>query len=507
MASILLFFKKNWFVILALGFFLLWGGFLRVYNLGEQSLWIDEGYTINAAQGIINHGYPLLDSGVTYDAHPLHNYLTAGSMKLFGFEATNPWSARLPAAIFGILLILLVYIFTFQITKNKLTALTASFFIAFSYWEISWSRQARGYTDMQFFILASFMFFYYWLDTKKISSAIWTILFFICSYLSHGVALIFLPSFFLIFFIHGIVNEKIREWLSPVPIGLFFILTGIGIWISIRILPTIKIYDYSETYLSFLLGDFKYISFAAATTMICLFLFKNRFWRILYLISIIIPPVLIILFYSQVVQMRYLLTIFPFLIIIGCYGIYLIIIKKDYTEKIYQLCLYLCIVIFMSVSTVTLLPQTIYNLETGSPQPNFKTGYTIIDNLRKEGDIIISPYTQLSKIYLQDKGLWLPISLTGYTNEITRNTINGNDYYTGAPIIPDEIALKNILDTMHGYIIIDSMAKKRLKETFTLIINHHQITPIYYESNDATNDIIAVYEFGKKIQSVHINDQ
>ena len=140
------FLKANWGMIFILAIFVGWGGFLRLYDLGEQSLWIDEGYTINASQAIIDQGKPILGSGSSYNAHLLHTYTTAASMKLFGFEATNPWAARLPAAIFGILTILAAYLFTYRITKNKLTALAATFIIAFSYWEIAWSRQARGYT-------------------------------------------------------------------------------------------------------------------------------------------------------------------------------------------------------------------------------------------------------------------------------------------------------------------------------------------------------------------------
>ncbi len=489
------FLKNNWGVVLILGIFVFWGGFLRLHNLGVQSLWIDEGYTINATQGILDHGYPILDSGATYPVHILHNYFTALSIKLFGFDAYNPWSARLPAALFGIFSILAVYFFTFRVTKNKLTALTVSFIIAFSYWEISWSRQARGYTDMQFFIIMAFMFFYDWLDTKKLSTAIWTLVFFGCSYLSHAVALIFLPSFFFIFFIHGIVHNKLREWISPITVGLFFVLGGIGIWIALRILPTITTYSYSERYLSFLFGDLKYISIAAITIIIGLFLFKNRFWRALYLVSIALPPMIIVLLYSQNLQMRYILPIFPFLIIIGCYSIYLLTIKPQYTKEFYQVVLYCGVIILLSIPTITLIPRTIYNLEIGSPQPNFKIGYNAIKKLRKEGDVVISPYTQLSKIYLEDRGLWLPISLNGRSEEVIASNINGGDYYTGAPIIADQEAFEKILMTKSGYIILDSMAKRRLKDTFTYIIEHPRIIPVYYEKS-TTNDVIVVYGFG-----------
>ena len=91
--------------------------------------------------------------------------------------------------------------------------------------------------------------------------------------------------------------------------------------------------------------------------------------------------------------------------------------------------------------------------------------------------------------------MWLPISLNGKSNEITDNNINGGDYYTGAPIIADRVELEKILMTKSGYIILDSMAKTRLKDTFTYIVDHPRIIPVYYEKS-ATNDVIVVYGFG-----------
>lgn len=489
-----LFFKDNWGTILILSIFVIWGGFLRLYHLGEQSLWIDEGYTINASQGIIEHGYPILGSGKTYPAHMAHNYITAGMMELFGFDPYNPWQARLPAAIFGILSILATFFFTKRVTKNTLAAIAASFFMAFSYWEIAWSRQARGYTDMQFFIILSFGFFYNWLEYKKLRTLILTVVFLILSYLSHGVALIFIPSFFVLFLIHSIYSGKIKEWFSPITILFFVLLGGFTTWIVLKILPTITTYSYAEKYASFLTGELKYISLIAITIIFGLIVWRKRFWRIMYLIGIILPTTIIIMFYSQVVQLRYFLTIFPFLLVAGSYGIYLIIVKKEYTKPIIRMIFYIVLMGSIASTVIILIPQKIYQLETGSPQPNFKKGYAVIQQLQKKEDLIISPYTHLSKIYLGNKGIWLPISLTGRTNEIIAHTINGRDYYTGAPIVSNA-ELITILDTSHGYIIIDSMARARLKGLFTSIIEHPRIAPVFYEKSP-TNDIIAVYAFG-----------
>jgi hypothetical protein len=315
------------------------------------------------------------------------------------------------------------------------------------------------------------------------------------SYLSHGVALIFIPSFFILFIAHSIWSGKIKEWLSPVTVGFFIILSGITTWIIITMLPHITTYPYVDKYISFFTGDLKYVSLITLSIVLGLFFWKTRFWRVMYIIGIILPTAIIIVFYSQVIQMRYLLTIFPFLLIAGSYGIYLLIVKKEYMKSTYRVAIYLLIVGGIASTMTVFIPQNIYNLEIGSPQPNFKKAYSAVQKIKTSEDLVISPYTHLSKIYLNDRGLWLPISLTGRTSEIAANTINGGDYYTGAPIIPNKESLDQILNTYHGYIIIDDMARVRLKDTFTFLVNHPRVAPAYYEENE-TGETIVVYGFG-----------
>ncbi len=231
--------------------------------------------------------------------------------------------------------------------------------------------------------------------------------------------------------------------------------------------------------------------------MFGVFLGKKVFWQSIYLIGIITPTIIIILFYSQVIQMRYLLTLFPFILIAGCYGSYLIVTNQKYIKNAYAILMYGCIILAIAAPALTFIPKTLYDLEVGSPQPDFKQGYGFIKKLQKEGDVVISPHTHLSKIYLNDKGFWLPISLNGRSSEIAGNNINGGDYYTGAPIIPDRSALEYLLSTLHGYIIIDGMAQVRLKDIFTYIINHPSVVPVYFIQSD-TNDTVAIYQFDPK---------
>jgi hypothetical protein len=77
---------------------LLCGAVLRFWNLGYASLHGDEDIMALAARGILEHGVPLLPSGMIYPRAPLHTYILAGSISLFG---DSEWAVRLPSAIVG----------------------------------------------------------------------------------------------------------------------------------------------------------------------------------------------------------------------------------------------------------------------------------------------------------------------------------------------------------------------------------------------------------------------
>ena len=125
-------------ILMAIGFF------FRVYYLGFQSFWMDESFTINAAQGILKHGYPLMDSGVVYGSYFLNTYLVAFFIKLFGL---TEFSTRFVSVIFGTLMIPLMYFFGKQFGDRRVGWLTAVL-VTFSAWEILWSRQARMYIQL-----------------------------------------------------------------------------------------------------------------------------------------------------------------------------------------------------------------------------------------------------------------------------------------------------------------------------------------------------------------------
>lgn len=142
-------FIKNNAGYILLGIILCSGFFFRIYKVGEASFWIDEGFTIMQAKAILSHGYPLLNSGIVEFKDLLLPYLLAGIMKIFG---DAPFVLRFIPVLFGTLSIYLGFTLGKKLFNDKV-GLIFSFFLAFSYWNIAWSRQVRGYSLLLFFAL------------------------------------------------------------------------------------------------------------------------------------------------------------------------------------------------------------------------------------------------------------------------------------------------------------------------------------------------------------------
>jgi len=125
---------------------------LRLYKLGEWSLWLDEIATINRARGHFN-----LETIISYWPPPISVILTGGALYILGL---SEWSARLVPMLIGVISIPLLYI---PIKKlfSPFVALISSLILALSTWHLFWSQNARFYTALLlFYTLALFMFFW-----------------------------------------------------------------------------------------------------------------------------------------------------------------------------------------------------------------------------------------------------------------------------------------------------------------------------------------------------------
>jgi 4-amino-4-deoxy-L-arabinose transferase-like glycosyltransferase len=131
---------KQGYVLAAILFI---GAALRIYGL-DSGLWYDEIVTL------IESVRPPLREIVTHfpsqNDHLLYSVLGHISIGIFG---ENAWSLRLPAFLFGLLSLPIVYVLGVSVT-SRFEATAAAALLAISYHHIWFSQNARGYTILLF---------------------------------------------------------------------------------------------------------------------------------------------------------------------------------------------------------------------------------------------------------------------------------------------------------------------------------------------------------------------
>jgi hypothetical protein len=118
------------------------GSYLRLADLGALGFRWDEDLSGLAVRAILEQGVPELPSGMVYLRGGLFSYLMAASAWLYGF---SEFALRLPAALFGVALIVAGYAFAAGLFGRAAGLATAGL-IAISFSDIEFSRYARFYS-------------------------------------------------------------------------------------------------------------------------------------------------------------------------------------------------------------------------------------------------------------------------------------------------------------------------------------------------------------------------
>ena len=137
--------------VLCLAFF-----FGLVQRLGALSLWMDEGFHYLAAEGILNHGYPLFPSGHIYFKAILYTYLLALSCLVFGL---NAFGLRIVSVLAFVGLLPVAFLFAKKI-YGRAAGLLAAIGLAFSAWQMEIGRLALYFLPVQVFYIACLYAFY-----------------------------------------------------------------------------------------------------------------------------------------------------------------------------------------------------------------------------------------------------------------------------------------------------------------------------------------------------------
>lgn len=473
------FIKNNLFLVIFFTLLLSIGLFLRLYHLGTPSLWIDEGFSINAAQATLKNGYPLLDSGELYSNSSLTIYTIAGMMSLFPLDPFNPWQTRLPAVVFGIGTIILGFMVARLLFKDTVLAALASVVLTFSYWQITWSREARGYAALQFFALLAVYFLLRWQINNKFKYLLLVALSIIGAYLSHGLGIVFVPALGLAVIEYWIFNPAHRPRIRNLVIGGIIIAIPLGFYLFPQ-LGDINHTNYSPMYMRYLFGALAVFAWGTCIGLLLGIFDKQRFWPITYLGIMLIIPLFIIMKFGPVFQTRYLFPLFPYLIFLTLYAVMRVIEYIPHLPKLYRNILFIGIVLLITHQSLVFIPKPLYQPEFDSPKPNFKAAYAYAKNNSTTENIIISSYAMFNNIYLGEKGYWLPISLTGKPAELDRVYKLGKDYYVGAPIIYSPEELKGLIANNHGFIIVDGMTRIRISQLLPTLQKNPKVTQVLH---------------------------
>jgi len=216
--------------------------FVRVEKL-DSSLWYDEIMTLVAY--IRLSVVDLLSIHSSFNNHPFYSLQAKASVLLFG---ESNWSVRLPAAFFGIASIAVLWRLAYRIS-GTFQAHVSALLLALSYHHVWFSQNARGYTELLFWCVASTMILINCLRTPSwrwwiayglvISAGMYTHLtaafFFLAQAIIVGVVLLRKKHTYLA---ENGVSEK-DQWLMPL-IGL---LTGALLTLLVYSPSIVHLYD------------------------------------------------------------------------------------------------------------------------------------------------------------------------------------------------------------------------------------------------------------------------
>lgn len=290
----------------------------------NHPFWIDEFSSAHQARLILEKGISVFwDRMYNIESYNLTTYsLVALGFKVLGISES---AARIPFVIIGSLVPVSVFLLGKQIMNAHL-GLSAMILTAFSYIQITWSRQARGYILLQLLIVLSIILYLRILQGKNDAKNL--ILFIIVSCIG-----ILTHAFFYLFFIAIVIHvaffysHKAKTLLldkriigGMVLVGAIALFSGLlnNIVTAAR-LTLLSLHNNSWYYHSFLWREYGLITFLAVTGVVMMVL-RNRKDLLILPIYMALHLIFINFFYDHYIS-KYTLPIFPLLLLFTAYSI------------------------------------------------------------------------------------------------------------------------------------------------------------------------------------------
>ncbi|MBS9775418.1 hypothetical protein KGV52_01750 [Candidatus Gracilibacteria bacterium] len=197
----------------------------------------------------------------------------------------------------------------------------------------------------------------------------------------------------------------------------------------------------------------------------------------------------VIVFKGFLFHTRYVFILYPIIILLGVYAIFYFyeLFKKKFPDS-YSSIQYLILVVFLLIfpGKYTFFPQTFYEIDYSSPQPNFKEAYTKISKNAE----VISGFPVLCEWYFGEKGNCSYALAVDYVGDKEKNfqekiLKRGKDNYTNLKYL---YSLDDLKDGKTYYFVIDKLTKTNIiqKEVMKKLEEKGEII---YKNGEKYNEI------------------
>ncbi|HDP74051.1 MAG TPA: phospholipid carrier-dependent glycosyltransferase [Candidatus Woesearchaeota archaeon] len=405
---------------------LVYGFILRIAHLGYQSMWLDETISAAAAKGILEHGYPLLQSGAAYTRALLFHY----GMAFFIWIFREDFGARLISVIFGVLTIWLAYIFAKKFIKTTFPRLAFPLLIALSTAQIIYSRQARFYQAFLFFYFLSFYLFYTIIIKKEaLFRKQWKSYALLIASLAftmhiHLMGYILIPLFFIIYLMHNLARKTLR---SPLTWAAAIAITAFSAYLILRLSPTAEMIAlYSFRYYRAYFSQLALLLFALAGLIISIY--KNpKPHASIALISL--TPFLGLFFIREfATRYAYFLT-FPLMLYVAAL----------FKEAKFRYILLAVFIAFMAPSVFTLTPFREAAYDPSMPLADYKGAAAFLSTLEEEYPVAVT-WSPAAAWYGYPADYQLNYSLSGLGHGFWR-PVNGRERFANAIVVNSQAQL------------------------------------------------------------------
>ncbi len=409
---------------------------LRVWHLGEQTIWLDETVHLLQAKNFLRTGHLLAgndNNGLFFTV------LLVPIFKLFGISVE---SARLVSMGFGLGSVALIYLIAKRLFSAPVGVIALTL-AAFSPYLIFWSKMARNYSIFLFFVLLATFQIINLTNAKheersriSLPKGALLLLTFVAGFFSHYLMLLFISTIFIWLLIlnrNRIValvknNYKIGT-ITAISIvvllaAAFWFLAGnqeLLAWAIPDGQHLKKLYGeapwYSfSTYSNVLLHDWPYLPIFMILGLMALYV-KKQFTALSFFLCCFVFPFLLLSFiFREPTAARYLIFIYPFYLMLAAYGLYeLGILIQQRARRFFNAPKP---AIALVISAVLLLPmfpfknlQSVFKFSfSATNQPDsriiecvfsdWKSTCDALKNHLQPADVVLATLPQIASVYL-----------------------------------------------------------------------------------------------------------